>query len=104
MLEATRADEEPRGGGRSLIELLTTPRSYWGDAIIYIYIDDDTPRSYWGGGGGRSYRVDDTEELPGDAILYCDGASIYIFGRARQYIFGRARLYIYIYIYRVYLE
>ena len=63
---------------------MMTPRSYWGDAIIYI---DDRPRSY-SGGGGRFYRVDDTEELPGDAILYCDGASIYL-GAARLYIGAR---------------
>ena len=38
----TRATEELLGG-RAYI--LTTPRSRWGDAIIYI---DDRPRSYWG--------------------------------------------------------
>ena len=64
-MRSPRADEEP----------------HWGDALIEF--SDKEPR----GGGGRFYRVDDTEELPGDAILYCDGASIYIW--ARTSIFGR---------------
>ena len=59
---------------------------------------DEEPR----GGGGRFYRVDDTEELLGgrdyilttpDAILYCDGR-VYIWARARQYIWARASIYI----------
>ena len=38
-----------------------------------LYVDDtEEPR----GGGGRFYRVDDTEELPGDAFI---GAHVTIY-------------------------
>ena len=68
---------------------MMTPRSYWGDAIIYI---DDTPRSH-GGRGGLLYRVDDTR-------YYIDGgARLYIYlGASRLYIWARHDT-----IYRVYL-
>ena len=73
--------EAPRELTRSYEEPLELTRSHWGDALIEF--SDVEPR----GGGGRSYRVDDTEELPGDAILYCDGASIYL--GAHVYIWAR---------------
>ena len=53
-----------------LEEPLELTRSYWGDALI---VQSDRGVT---GGGGRDYRVDDTEELPGDAFI---GARVTIY-------------------------
>ena len=102
---ATRADEELLGGLSHILRepLNERPRSYWGDALI---VQSDRGVT---GGGGRFYRVDDTEELPGDAFMgahvnILTGARVNIFGRVTSiyiyiYIWARHDIYIYIYIY-----
>ena len=62
-----------------------TTRSHWGDALIEF--SDEEPR----GGGGRFCRVDDTEELLGDAFI---GAHVTIYWGARVYIYLGAHVYI----------